>query len=67
MKRPISKTEFSTLAKIVKANFEKCISQALPDLEKINSDREQIADITATNDVEIHGKKAIVIFLPVPQ
>ena len=62
-------------AKIIKHNnddpddFEKSIAQALLDLE-INSDlKAQLRElyITAAKEVEVAGKKAIIIFVPVPQ
>ena len=64
-----------TRAKIIKVNndepddFEKSISQALLDLE-VNSDlKAQLRElyITAAKEVEVAGKKAIVLFVPVPQ
>ena len=63
---------FATRAKIIKANneqpddFEKAISQALLDLE-VNSDLKshlRELNITAAKEVEVQGKKSIVIFVP---
>merc|ERR1712029_862338 len=70
------KMAFTGRAKILKPNgdapddFEKSISQALLDLETNSDLKSHLRElhITAAKEVEVaHGKKAIVIFVPVPQ